>query len=54
MYGALYISGAINNLLGLSQLTAVHGELDVYETQNLLNLTGLDNIQSLDGHRYLG
>lgn len=40
----------IYSLAGLSQLTAVNGDLRIAENNQLLSLTGLENITSLNGN----
>ena len=39
----------INNLYGLSALTSINGEFNIYWNPLLASLTGLDNIESLGG-----
>ncbi len=46
--------GNITNLNGLSQLTSLGGYLKIIDNNSLLNLSGLDNIETISGELRIG
>lgn len=46
--------GDVTSLLALSQLKSIHGNLTIVHNPNLIQLTGLDNIQSVGGNLIIG
>lgn len=53
--GTVIISGnSINDLTFLSSLTSINGDLEIYENDQLVNLSGLGNITSVNGSLVIG
>ena len=49
-----YVTGSVTDLSPLACLSHVEGDLEVYETEALRDLTGLEQLQTIEGSLYLG